>query len=130
MSRSKHTDPRHIRANRRLLAPCQPRAEGDLGLRRKPGKMIGVSNAVEGKARGFGKTGKSSPRIIWQSPRPGFYHPVSKREILRLLGLVGPIAIYGLRSVELVRAPNPASPLIFGRYEAPGKIKLFEQLAS
>lgn len=38
MSRSKHTDPRAIRAHRRLAAPFQPRSAGDepaacLGLR-------------------------------------------------------------------------------------------------
>jgi hypothetical protein len=64
-----------------------------------------------------------------QAPRPGFHHPVSKRQILEFLGAVGPTALYGLRSIELVRQPNDQDydHLRFGRYEAPGRILLLEQ---
>jgi hypothetical protein len=69
------------------------------------------------------------PRIVRKAPRPGFYHPAGKRQILEVLKAVGPEACYGLRLVEFVRQPrmkNSAVP-IFGRYHAPGRILLYEQ---
>jgi hypothetical protein len=64
-----------------------------------------------------------------QTPRAGFHHPASKKKILEFLGAVGPTALYGLRSIELVRLPNDQGSdlLRFGRYEAPGRILLLEQ---
>jgi hypothetical protein len=68
-------------------------------------------------------------RILWRQPSPGFHHPIGKQEVLELLKSIGPLAMYGLRSIELVRAPalGSTSLLVFGRYEAPGRILLFEQ---
>src|SRR5207237_6278007 len=42
---------------------------------------------------------------------------------------VGPVAFYGLRSIELARSPANASISmpVFGRYCVPGRIILFEQ---
>ncbi len=42
---------------------------------------------------------------------------------------VGPVAYYGLRSVELARLPanSSTSAPVFGQYHAPGRIILFEQ---
>jgi len=68
-------------------------------------------------------------RILYRKPTPGFHHPVGKQEVSQLLESVGPLALYGVRSIELVRAPAPggAPSLVFGRYEVPGRILLFEQ---
>jgi hypothetical protein len=68
-------------------------------------------------------------RILCRQPTPGFHHPVGKQEVLQLQESVGPLALYGVRSIELVRAPGPggAPSLVFGRYEVPGRILLFEQ---
>jgi hypothetical protein len=64
-----------------------------------------------------------------QKPRPGFHHPADKNDILEVLRVVGPIAFYGLRSVELARSRADGSipALVFGRYCVPGRIILFEQ---
>ncbi|MGA2588611.1 MAG: hypothetical protein ABSH32_01725 [Bryobacteraceae bacterium] len=68
------------------------------------------------------------PRVIVQPPRAGFHHPAGKHEILEMLRAIGPLAIYGLRSIELVRAPTSrAATVAFGRYRAPGRIVLYEQ---
>jgi len=49
-----------------------------------------------------------------------------------MLKAVGPVAFYGLRSIELARSPANAliSMPVFGRYCAPGRIILFEQSMS
>jgi hypothetical protein len=75
------------------------------------------------------KNGGSGLRIIIQPPRPGFHHPLGKRDLLEVLNSIGPIARYGLRSIELARTPagTASSALVLGRYCAPGRIILFEQ---
>lgn len=89
MSRSKRTDPRPIRAARRLRAP----------------------------------------RILAQKPRRGFFHPLSKRDILEALETIGPIALYGVRSIELAQAPagRPGAMPASGSYHVPGRVVLYEQ---
>ena len=93
MSRSKRTDPRSIRATRRLQRPNRARL-----------------------------------RVITRQPRQGFHHPADERDILELLNAVGPMAIYGLRIIELARMPNGSvfKP-VFGRYCVPGRILIYEQ---
>lgn len=128
MSRSKHTDPKAIRALRRSLSPSDKRSVGDLSLRRRFGlrrKVAGIFSAQPQPS----KNDRPGLRIIIQPPRAGFHHPVGKRELLELLNAVGPVARYGLYSIELARTPVRASTsaLVFARYCAPGRIILFEQ---
>jgi hypothetical protein len=126
MSRSKHTDPRAIRARRRLAAPFQPRSAGDLRLRRERGQQ--ESDAAAELSQATGKPELLRPRILIQTPNAGFYHPATKSEILEVLENIGPVVLYGLRSVELVRArAGKAGALIFGGYESPGRVLLYEQ---
>ena len=77
----------------------------------------------------FLTTGQLRPRIIVRTSRPGFHHPAGKAAIWEILESVGPVAFYGLRSIELVRAPDNArtSVPLFGRYCVPGRIILYEQ---
>ena len=129
MSRSKHTDPRSIRAARRFRAPFETRSAGDLSLRRKLGqKLKELSVTVLSSGKG-GKPPRSVPRILRREPSPGFHHPIEKRHILELLKSIGPLVTYGLRSIELTHVPalGRAHSAVFGRYEAPGRILLFEQ---
>jgi hypothetical protein len=128
MSRSKHTDPKVIRAHRRIRAPRDEREVGDLSLRRKIGllrKKIGAQFAHQPP----NSSGQSRLRIVIRLPRTGFHHPAGKGELLELIKSIGPIAHYGLRSIELARTSAIAtkSVLVFGRYCAPGRIILFEQ---
>jgi hypothetical protein len=127
VSRSKHTDPRVIRALRRSRSPRDNRGVGDLSLRRRLGlqwKKIGPAVIRQTDANGNFRM-----RIIVHPPRAGFHHPVSERDLLELLNAVGLIPRYGLRSIELARslAAGTASTLVFGRYCSPGRVILFEQ---
>jgi hypothetical protein len=69
------------------------------------------------------------PRIVTRRAGRGFHHPVSKKEVLQLLEAVGPVACYGLRSVEFVRRPRDGNLVVpvFGRYQVPGRLLLYEQ---
>jgi hypothetical protein len=126
VSRSKHTDPKTIRAMRRIRSPHDKRDVGDLSLRRKLGlqtKRIGAAFIQ----RSPDVNGHFRLRIIVRSPRTGFHHPAGERDLLELLNAIGPIPRYGLRSIELARSLATASTLVFGRYCSPGRVILFEQ---
>jgi hypothetical protein len=68
-------------------------------------------------------------RVVVHRPQTGFHHPVGKREILEVLDSIGPVALYGLHAIELVRAPagRTGSMPAFGSYYVPGRIVLYEQ---
>ena len=128
MSRSKHTDPKTIRASRRVRSPREGRGVGDLSRRRELGRIGKAVGAQVGSGE-FLTTGQLRPRIIVRTSRPGFHHPAGKAAIWEILESVGPVAFYGLRFIELVRAPDNArtSVPLFGRYCVPGRIILYEQ---
>lgn len=122
MSRSRHTDPRAIRAARRLAAPRAARSQDDPSLRRRRGRWV---KDTAGVAAGAGRPVR--PRVIAQRPAPGFHHPASRDDVLTILEGVGPEAMYGIRSVELCRGPAwmlGALPA-FGRLCVPGRIQLY-----
>jgi hypothetical protein len=59
----------------------------------------------------------AGPRINLRKTHPGFHHPAGKQEIIQFLDSIDPIALYGLRVVEVARRPavaGRASP-VFGR---------------
>ena len=128
MSRSKHTDPKSIRAARRIRAPREGRGAGDLSRRRKLGRERKEVGIAIGENL-HGQNDRSRLRITVQKPRTGFHHPVGKHDVLEMLKVVGPVAFYGLRSIELARSPTrgSVSSPVFGRYCVPGRIILFEQ---
>ena len=128
MSRSKHTDPKAIRAARRLRAPREGRGVGDLSRRRELGRNQKVAGAEPGE-RKLEQNAQLRLRIVVRESRPGFHHPADKQAVLEMLKAVGPVAFYGLRSIELARSPANASisTPVFGRYYAPDRIILFEQ---
>jgi len=84
VSRSKHTDPRSIRAARRIQAPFEPRSAGDLGLRRKAWPdargtrqllVIPDENAVDHSAETWSHLGKEVEFGCLQIPVREFkYH--------------------------------------------------------
>jgi hypothetical protein len=70
-------------------------------------------------------------RIRVSRPRPGFVHPLTRRQIVDALAFFGPLAGYGLRSVELHHAGDgePGMPIL-GRLRVPGTVILYEQRPS
>lgn len=96
-------------------------------MRRTLGPMF---TSDSDSAASGGSDPASCPRILWRQTRPGFHHPLSKRDVRQFLESIGALAVYGLRSIEFARDgtnPGRAASLAFGRYEAPGRILLFEQ---
>ena len=69
------------------------------------------------------------PRIIVQRPGPSFVHPATQVSVRETLEAIGPIGVYGLKSVELSRQPelDGAGSGLLARYIAPDRIVLFEQ---
>jgi hypothetical protein len=69
------------------------------------------------------------PRLRVQRPRAGHAHPAARSEIIALLRCLGETCSYGLRAVELVRAPSvaPAGRLLLGHLRVPGRVRLYDQ---
>ena len=70
-SRSKHTDPKKIRAKRRVHAPREPRSAGDPSNRRQIGRMLkemGIAYVLQDRDLPIYPI---LPRIIIKRPRPG-----------------------------------------------------------
>jgi len=101
---------------------------GDLNRRRELGReRKDVANCGAQRTGAPYWKGLLRVRITVRQPRNGFHHPISKQDVLEMLRAVGPLAFYGLRSVELARSPSKGSTPVFGRYYVPGRILLFEQ---
>jgi len=69
------------------------------------------------------------PRIIIRDPQAGFHHAATKQDVIEVLEEIGPVALYGLRLIELSRAPSghPSAVPTFGQYHVPGRILIYEQ---
>lgn len=131
MSRSRHTDPRMIRARRRIAAPRASRGANDPRLRRRIGRMLKEAGIYYESCNKGARSLKAGPRIAVRRPGPGFFHPLAAKDIERILAFIGPQACYGLRRVELARtetvyAQRSRVPLL-GRLIVPGRIILYEQ---
>jgi hypothetical protein len=59
--------------------------------------------------------------------RAGFLHPATPRDIRELLESFGPLAIYGLRSVELRQAEHGDGRMLIAGLRVPGRVVLYEQ---
>src|SRR2546426_7938838 len=97
MSRSKHTDPKAIRAARRLRAPHEERGVGDLSRRRELGRNRKVAGAEPGE-RKLEQNGQLRLRIVVRESRPGLHHPADKQDVLEMLKAVGPTRARGGRN--------------------------------
>lgn len=70
-------------------------------------------------------------RIRVTAARPGFVHPASRDDVREALAYFGPLATYGVRSVEMRHAVEPGSGgLVIATLMVPGRIVLFEQAPS
>lgn len=69
--------------------------------------------------------------IVVVSARTGYIHPLKPAEITRALDFFSPLAVYGLRSVELrPTSGGSARGLPIARLRVPGGVVLYEQLKS
>jgi hypothetical protein len=70
-------------------------------------------------------------RVRVTRPTPGFTHPIGRRQVLEALDFFGPLATYGLRTVELRHADLDAQGVpVLARLRVPGNVILYEQRAS
>ncbi len=131
MSRTKHTDPRPIRAVRRVWAPYEPRGYADPSSQRLRARALKVLGIVPESADASRKDQGPAPlpRVIVKRPRVGYFHPASKTEILDLLRFFGEECAYGLRSIELVQGSSASrgGSLLLGALIVPGRIVLYDQ---
>jgi hypothetical protein len=130
VSRSKHTDPRRLRAARRLRDPREPRGAGDPArhrrlLRRLKEKGVVLPTAVKPDTVDW-----PLPRVSAVRPRPGFLHPAGPADVAEVLRFFGEEVCYGLTSVELRAASPEDDRLAFGAFFPPGRIVLYDQRPS
>jgi hypothetical protein len=122
LTRTLHTQPRSILAARRTAAPRRSRGDEPLAALRQRRLLhdLGIELPEDVDAR--------SPRIRVGRCRPGFVHPIGRREIVDALAFFGPLVSYGLRSIEL-RQPvgDAAESIALARLQVPGRIVLYEQ---
>ncbi|HWS64163.1 MAG TPA: hypothetical protein VN325_15510 [Steroidobacteraceae bacterium] len=128
MSRSLHTDPRVIRAIRRILDPRAPRADSH---RRggRGGESVDRFGVGPSSAESQPPAAPLRIRVTEAAARPGWLHAASRRDVLRFLRLLDPDLLYGVRQIALAQAPAEAggTGLLFGRFVSIGRIELFEQ---
>jgi len=129
MSRSRHTDPRRVRAVRRLSSPQVQRSEGDTSGRMRVGRVLKESGLLSTYELENQKHVVVRPRIVVRRPTPGFYHPAAQGRVQEILETVGPTGFYGLKTVELSRRSemDGAGSGLLARYISPDRIMLFEQ---
>lgn len=129
MSRTRHTDPRRVRAARRVRSPRSPRAEGDPSTRADVGRALKALGCpvAPGTAPAGTPAEVRLPRIRITRPRSGFHHPLSRSLLREALLFFGEPCFYGLRSVELRQRDSDESGLVLGRLVVPGHVVLYEQ---
>jgi hypothetical protein len=114
MSRSLHTQKLILRAARRLARPYSKRRSEAAYLTGRPGE--------DTAQRGPGKR----LRIQTHKPLPGTLHPLSAQDIRKRLEVLGPAAVYGLKSIRLRReSAFLGRSLVFAEYALSGDIDLY-----
>ncbi len=130
MSRSVHTDPKRVRAARRVRSPRAPRGAGDLAAQRAVARSLKASGIVipslskETAAHAVAPL----PRIRVRRPRKGYRHAVKRGDVVSTLQFFGETCTYGIESIELAASPADSSHCLhFGKLLVPGHIILYPQ---
>jgi hypothetical protein len=75
------------------------------------------------------RTALSAVRVRVSIPRAGYLHPLGRARIKEALDFFGPLALYGLGSIELRQAiDGPGDEIRIARLRVPGSVVLYEQL--
>ena len=130
MSRSLQTEPRSIRAVRRTTQPWASRRDETV-VQRRQARLLGAAGIEIGQ-QVESQTDSHRLRVRTVPARPGFIHPLGAPQIRDALAFFGPIASYGLRSIEMRQATDPlhAGIPILAELRVPGVIILYEQAIS
>lgn len=130
MSRSVHTDPKHIRASRRVRDPHAPRSAGDSVAARAIARSLKASGIILPPLSKdpTERIEAPLPRIRVRRPRKGYCHALNRRDIVWALQYFGEICTYGLQSIELVSTPaDTGHKLNLGKLFIPGRIVIYPQ---
>ena len=132
MSRSLHTDPRAIRAVRRILDPRAPRSAGDRHHDCAQAREAGSESKRCTRAPLRPPALPLRIRVTEAPARPGFLHPARRLEVLRFMRGIEPQLLYGMREVALMQARETAGAAhqVFARYLPLGRVELYEQPVS
>lgn len=71
-----------------------------------------------------------SPVVRARRPTPGRHHPASPADVRNALKAFGEEIYYGIKSVELVPAPDAGKRLALAELVGPGRIVLYDQAPS
>lgn len=127
MSRSVHTQPRRIRAPRRVREPHARRSQGDPNARRSLARTLKSWGIVLEPGSGSAASERTMPlpRIRVKRARKGYHHALGRSNIIDALKFFGETCTYGLRSIELSFGPARFDhKLSFGKLIVPGQIVL------
>lgn len=102
---------------------------GDPSRRQRLGRILKELGLIHVSEDAKAKGQDLFPRILVRRPQRGFFHPASRADLRHVLEVLGPEAVYGLKTVELARAPDVRGSNMpsLGRLEVPGGILLYEQ---
>jgi hypothetical protein len=129
MTRSLQTDPPSIRAARRTNAPRRSRKAEPAVVRREARLLRAVG--IEPRDEPATGDRPASIRIRVTAARPGFHHPLGRREIRELLDFFGPVTTYGVRSIELTHLPtDDRTSVRLASLRVPGVVLVYEQAES
>jgi hypothetical protein len=121
LTRTLHTQPRSILAARRTATPHRPRRE-------EPLAALGQRRLITDLGVELREDDGQWPRIAVGRCRPGFLHPIGRVEIVEAMTFFGPLARYGLHSIELRQSVGEEDgTLTLARFLVPGRIVLYEQ---
>lgn len=121
MTRTLHTQPRLILAARRTATPHRSRGDEPLAALGQRHLISNLGVELQGDAEG------RWPRIRVGRCRPGFFHTITRGEIIDVLSFFGPLARYGIRAIELRQSAGDTESLTLARLLVPGRIVLYEQ---
>lgn len=126
MSRSRHSDPLHIRGPRRLGMPWASCGEGDRARLHAVARIL-KEQGLQAQRVPLPPAGTvHPPRIVVRPPSAGTMHVLEKGDVRATLWALGAMYWYKLRVVELCAQPADGSRrrLALGRLVVPGRILL------
>ena len=129
MARSVHTQPRRVRAPRRVRLPHARRGDRDPATQRSLARSLKAWGIILEPAPDSPLSEAAPlPRIRVRRPPRGYHHPLGRSEIASALRFFGEACTYGLREIELSSRPSGDNRrLQFGRLIVPGRVVLYPQ---
>ncbi len=112
--------------------PYEPRSAGDLSSSRQLARQLKEDGVIIETDETSEIADPILPRVITKRPRPGYFHPASKADILQVLQFFGEECFYGVKTIKLMQGAEACGnmTLLMGRLDVPGCIVLYDQAVS